>query len=475
METNDSVSIMSNEEKFNEKMNEYYKLKKTYETKLGQLKKNIMKNDSLSMREKKEQFKNQKVKCINCQRNVGSIFSSNDNNLQVICGDQKNPCDLRIKLNRGKFINLFDIVTVFEDGIKEVKEDIIKLKLNLLFNYEEEFTIIKKFKELKKNLNEDLESLVDFKKQLIEKTTSINNKELIEEKSLLFLNFLDTIKKLIITFNENNNIDTIKDIIGIYENDLKKLNNDLISLKYKYYEIENRNDKFYLIKKPYVLKDVLYIFKDPLIESFNYKNEVFNQVPSSEEKDNLSREDDSIQINSDSFDEANNNLEKTEKITNSTKEEILGMEKDEKIKLQSESDSEKIPDKKENKLEIKDNKIFLNDEEILDKNNHEKNKQLYDSYDTISSSKAYSLGYALEMIYVDNLKPELIAIDKETKKVFRVTFPDLKVEDKNNDKNNDKNDDSDDESIPSPPPTPPPTSPQTPPPTTSSRSKNKSK
>lgn len=441
METNESFSVMTNEEKFNDKMNQYYKLKKTYETKVDQLKKNIIKNDTLTMREKKEQFKKQKIKCINCQRNVGTIFSSTNNNLQAICGDEKNPCNLMIKLNRGKFINLFEIVNIFEQGVEEIKEDIIKLKLNLLFNYEEEFNVVKKFKELKKNLNEDLESLVDFKKQLIEKTTSINNKELIEEKSLLLFNFLETIRKLMNTFNETNNLDTIKDVILIYENDIKKINVELTSLKYKYYHMESNNDKFYLVKKPYVLKDVLYIFSDPVIESFTYKNEVAEKETFDEEQNSLITDDEIIQINSNSFDEASANIEKT----NNKKEKILTMEKEQKEKLQSESESEKIPEKKENKVIVKDDKIFLNNEEIINKNNYEKNKELYNSYETISSLKAYSLGYALEMFYVEESKPELIAIDKDTGKIFRVTFPSLKIDD----------DDINDETKPSPPPTPP--------------------
>ena len=60
METNESFSVMTNEEKFNDKMNQYYKLKKTYETKVDQLKKNIIKNDTLTMREKKNNLKNKK-------------------------------------------------------------------------------------------------------------------------------------------------------------------------------------------------------------------------------------------------------------------------------------------------------------------------------------------------------------------------------------------------------------------------------
>ena len=61
---------------FNEAVNNYYKLKETYETDFYKLKKNIIDNQKLSLREKRNQFSKLAPKCVNCKRSVGTIFTN---------------------------------------------------------------------------------------------------------------------------------------------------------------------------------------------------------------------------------------------------------------------------------------------------------------------------------------------------------------------------------------------------------------
>ena len=56
--------------------NEYFKIKKKYETQIMANKKKIMNNPYLSNREKRTEYNKLKPKCIHCKRPGGTIFST---------------------------------------------------------------------------------------------------------------------------------------------------------------------------------------------------------------------------------------------------------------------------------------------------------------------------------------------------------------------------------------------------------------
>lgn len=63
-------------QKINEAIDQFYKLKNEYETNFYEKYKKPIINSGKSRREKKSQYqKLPKPKCINCGRNVGSIFT----------------------------------------------------------------------------------------------------------------------------------------------------------------------------------------------------------------------------------------------------------------------------------------------------------------------------------------------------------------------------------------------------------------
>ena len=98
-------------------LNDYYKLKNNYENEILKEKKKIIKNQELSWKEKRNEFKSFKPKCINCKRPVGTIFSIKYNTevefreLKAICGSRTDPCNLNININPPALITsliLFD-------------------------------------------------------------------------------------------------------------------------------------------------------------------------------------------------------------------------------------------------------------------------------------------------------------------------------------------------------------------------------
>ena len=121
-----------------EALNDYFKLKLAYETKLMEDKKKIMNNFLLSNREKRAEFLKLKPKCINCGRPGGTRFQTtfiteSDNEEayrqhSATCGVIANPCPLQIKIQLGKVELLPDLLNSLQHSIKEKKDEVIDNK-----------------------------------------------------------------------------------------------------------------------------------------------------------------------------------------------------------------------------------------------------------------------------------------------------------------------------------------------------------
>lgn len=253
-----------------EKLNEFYKLKYEYDKKVQSHRNNIMKDKMLNMKQKQDKYRKMKVNCINCGRNVGTIFEHKEGILTSICGDKTAPCNLNIKINRGKYVNLEMLLDVFQTGVDEVKEKIITTKLDLLFGYEQESNTLKIFTGLKEELTQDLESLMEYKTKFIEIVTNLDNKQILSTKMTMFYNKVSLIKSTVDEFNETGQIQLIKDMITLYDTELTPLLVDLRNLKYKYMAVEYdlETDTHKLVRNVFTLQDMTIPFENPKVISF---------------------------------------------------------------------------------------------------------------------------------------------------------------------------------------------------------------
>jgi|UniRef100_A0A6C0CW33 hypothetical protein len=375
-----------------DKLNEYYRLKNMYESSYKDKKNSILKDPSLNIKQKKTAILKIKRTCISCKRPVTTIFQSKDNFLYALCGDKANPCMLNIKINRGLFVKLSELINVFQEGVDENKILIIRSKLNLLFNFKTENDIISLFNEIKNELNNDLESLLEYKTSYIQLTENIDNKSLIDSKMTIMYEKIDLIKESIKQFNETGEIQFIKDLLQIYSDDLLPLINTLNKLKYKYYALEqktnNNNENFYhLYKKKYTLQELLVPFDIPKIDSF--------------------------QIG-----------EKTKEIISSDKSLDLS-------KLDSKTPILEEPDVEEQTptFKLEGNKLMFGNKMIANKMDFETNKSLLESQEEISPVMAHNKGYKFEMLYTRPSHPVLFAIDPDNGNIYVVdVVPSKKLE-----------------------------------------------
>lgn len=363
-----------------EKLNEYYRLKNIYESSYKDKKNSILKDQSLNIKQKKNAVLKIKRTCISCKRPVGTIFQSKDNFLYALCGDKSSPCMLNIKINRGLFVKLSELINAFEEGVDENKIKIIRSKLDLLFNFKTENQILTQFNEIKNELNNDLEALLEYKTSYIQLTENIDNKSLIDSKMTIMYEKIDLIKESMKQFNETGEIQFIKDLLHIYSQDLLPLINSVVKLKYKYYSLEKNtinNENFYqLYKKKYTLQELLVPFETPKIDSF--------------------------QIG-----------EKTKEIISSDKSLDLS-------KLQSKEPIEQQTQEQTSTFKLEGNKLMFGNKIIADKMDFEANKLLLETQEEISPVMAHNKGYKFEMLYTRPSHPLLFAIDPNNGNIYVV-------------------------------------------------------
>ena len=263
--------------------NDYYKFKNMYEEQLNKLKHSIIVNPSLSSKEKKQDFKQLKPKCINCKRPVGSIFTNKLNieksfrELKAMCGSISDPCNFKIVIQVPETNDILKSMDDFEKELQQYKNEIIENKNKLLFGYINTENSLEEFDKMRTNV-EDTTSFLEF--FLSKYNEIVDNKEINNETKILkediFNNYIISIKNSISEFDKTKNTKYISDAVDIYVNTLTPKLKELMDLKYKYNAVEYNVDtnSFQLIQKKYTITDMEYILDEPKVIEYNvgYQN-----------------------------------------------------------------------------------------------------------------------------------------------------------------------------------------------------------
>ena len=257
-------------------LNDFYKLKNNYENEILKEKKKIIKNQELSWKEKRNEFKSFKPKCINCKRPVGTIFSIKYNTevefreLKAICGSRTDPCNLNININPGVTYNIMDHIKELENDNNEYKNNIIDDKNKLLFGYISSEKAINNFDNLKDAIS-DINYLLNINYEtLLNVTDNTNTNNLIaklQEETYIIIN---DIKQTIKEYNLTNDVQFVRDGVEMYINQLQPKLKELMSTKYKnnLVEYDEQENEYILIQQKYTILDLEDNYVKPEVKSF---------------------------------------------------------------------------------------------------------------------------------------------------------------------------------------------------------------
>lgn len=160
-------------------LREYFRLKNVYEKKILKMKKNAFQKGQ-NKKEGRKFARDVRPACIHCKRKVGTLFYVKDDTYYAICGDKTKPCDLYIKIYRGSYFPLDEMMEIGEAEIEKKKEEIIRLKLDTLFKY---VTSESTSRQFKKDLEEYNEESMLHKKTLEQYDRLYDNVERISQTS----------------------------------------------------------------------------------------------------------------------------------------------------------------------------------------------------------------------------------------------------------------------------------------------------
>jgi hypothetical protein len=148
---------------FNEALHYYFRIKSEYEEKVTKQRRKVFK-DEPNKKIARRLLQGLVPKCINCKQDGGTIFSRGkvDDRYTAKCGNSKTPCNLDISIYTGATTNIEDILAVFKEEVDDLKDLIIRQKLDTLFNYVSEEKSVDLFKEQMKAFSENTELYMRF-------------------------------------------------------------------------------------------------------------------------------------------------------------------------------------------------------------------------------------------------------------------------------------------------------------------------
>ena len=248
---------------------EYYSLKKQYDDQISKAKRKIIRDRSLDKTAKKQALASIRMKCINCGKPGGTIFSQENNILRARCNVVGDPCSLNIEINGGDYSELSTISAFVTSETNDLSIDIIRAKLDMLFGFIDETEALTTFNEKKTEFSELQSSLREIEEQFDEVIHNTRNREAISSKKEEIFVLVERLKDIIRQYKENNNPTLIDDSVSLYTNELYPAVTQLRELMYKKNMIECSNGEegptvcedgiFYLTQAPYDYSEAQYV------------------------------------------------------------------------------------------------------------------------------------------------------------------------------------------------------------------------
>lgn len=243
----------------NEAINEYYRLKDKYESSYYEKYVKPIVKSNKSKREKRVEYSRlPKKECINCKRNVGTIFNVSPDNEMVRrftakCGDLSEPCPLDIQITSSYNEQIDVLVNSGLNIIEELKLRIIKEKNNVMFFNDKVNSIFDKLIDKLKTETENTGFIIE--------TNILKNNN--PEKEMLLKKTIDEFgkglllpfKQMINEYIETNNELKLNEAVKFYVYEMKSKLKEIQSLKYNvnYIEYEENYDTSESIKDVYKL------------------------------------------------------------------------------------------------------------------------------------------------------------------------------------------------------------------------------
>jgi len=231
--------------KINDAIHGYYSFKEKYNTALEKRRQRLM-NDpvmnwkSLSAQQKAKRLALIKPACIVCKQEGGSVFTEADGKLKAICGNISQPCGFHIEVDRGKYVSLETLMNESLEEVRATKDEIIRMKLDLLFRFINEDELLQQFEAVQHKLQEQQKMYAEIRSYYLSVTDNDDNRADTETLTRVISEKVALIKEYMTEFRESEwkNRSIIDDILALYQQDIEPAFMRLRETKYVYSQVE---------------------------------------------------------------------------------------------------------------------------------------------------------------------------------------------------------------------------------------------
>lgn len=232
--------------KINDAIHGYYSMKEKYNSALEKRRQRLI-NDpvinwkSLSSQQKAKRLaQHVKPLCIVCKQEGGSIFTETDGKLKAICGNISQPCGFHIEVERGKYISLETLMNESLEEVRATKDEIIRMKLDLLFQFISEDELLEQFDAVQHKLQEQMKMYSEFRTYYLSVTDNEDRRKDSETHTRVISEKIALIKEYMTEFRDSEwkNRSIIDDILVLYQQDIEPAFMKLRETKYVYSQVE---------------------------------------------------------------------------------------------------------------------------------------------------------------------------------------------------------------------------------------------
>ena len=305
MEESSTINPKKEKATVNEVLNEYYKLKSKYEDNYhDKYIKPILRSEGKSKREKRLEYqKLPKPECINCKRNVGSIFTINKDPQEYSrtfvakCGDLDDPCPLNIVFDYTGRDELDKEILKHDNDIKEIKNKIISDKNNMMFGYIDQTKAVEIFNTDTTELKEITEAAGFIMEINIQLNDNPVKKDLIKTNEDKFgIECLLPFKSMIKEFEQTGKTEILNKAVKFYLDEMVPLSKTITNLKYEVSYVDflekkdnedptEKGDLYILVQKKNSLYNLEYtLYGNDEIKSFTKGTKDFGSKSKSKNK-----------------------------------------------------------------------------------------------------------------------------------------------------------------------------------------------
>ncbi len=155
-----------------------------------------------------------KKPCIFCKKNGGTIFKNENNTLSAFCGSDT-PCNKTLTIQKHNYADIRKVCENTTDELKTIKKEIVRSKLNFLFNYVDEGNTVNSFNELRDKFNTLSELFLDLRNKY-SGMENVQDEKLRDELEGTLRGNIKMLQERVKEYPNSNDEQYVKEMIEIY-------------------------------------------------------------------------------------------------------------------------------------------------------------------------------------------------------------------------------------------------------------------